>query len=215
MIESLYIEVSQPKEPKPLSKYHYIVYSVFSFISIVATLVDLALSEWYQYCWWTFGLVFAEPNTRFDSFENEGSIGDVKSDSCGSLKHLVNTNCPGFCSHIDGFDNGGAVMILFGTLAMLFNAICIFFHILKLYRSNFKLKIISPLSFLPSFLYILGFSIYFGVAKFSDLEETNGKRFGTKDFEMKGGLLLGFTIIGLNLLLFIYCYFTTKKTFLS
>lgn len=68
---------------------------------------------------------------------------------------------------------------------------------------------------LPLISYVLGLSVYVVVGKFSSIKKTLGKQFGTQDFKLEAGLIMGLCIVGLNLFLFLFCFFKTKNSFIN
>jgi len=205
----MYTSIEEPK----ISKYYKLVYIGISGCLIILTIVDLALKTWFRYCWWSFGLVFAESFTSFKILNNENSISDVKSDACGSLKELVEDNCPNFCNYIDGFESAGAVMIFFGVLYLIIQSCCLFFHVLVYFKSGFKFKIIWVFLILPTLTYLLGFLVYIGIAELTSLDSVDHQRFGAENYQMKEGIILSIVLVNINFLQTVFGFLKTRKAF--
>ena len=198
-----------------VGKRHIIAFVVFSIGIVALIITDLALYNWFRYCWWDFGLLHAHTFTSFSNFNNESGISDVNSDACNSLKHLVHRNCPNFCDHVIDFEIGGAVMVLFCVLAVLFYLICAFFHVWSFFKVQFKFRRIWIFFVLPCLFYNFGIMSYFTIASLWSVDSTSTHRFDTKDVEIKEGIILAFTIIPLSVLLAAYGLIKTRNEFLE
>lgn len=137
------------------------VYSYVGACCCVASLVitSLALNQWFEYCWWSFGLVHASTLTEIRDFEGETTISDVYLDACGSLKGLVEEYCAGFCRVVGDFESAGFAMLVFGCVSF-----CALFvsSVLQICSSMEQLTVMRVFLCLPSFFYSLGLVVYIG-----------------------------------------------------
>jgi hypothetical protein len=127
-------------KPKKAERKHMFFYIVLSILILISKTVVLALSDWFVYCWWVFGLMYGSSFTNFTNFNNEATIIDVKSDSCGSIKSLVEEYCPKFCENITDFENAGITMMVFGVFSILAEVLCLSFHLCKYNKNSFRFE---------------------------------------------------------------------------
>jgi hypothetical protein len=198
-----------------IRKRHIAAFVVLSFVMIALIITDLALFQWFKYCWWDFGLLHARSFTSFSNFNNESGISDVISDACKSLKHLVQRNCPNFCDYVLNFEIGGALMIFFCVFSVLLYLICAIFHIWSFFKAQFKFRRIWIFFVLPCIFYNLGLLSYVLAARFWNIDSTNTHRFDTKDLEIKEGIILAMIIVPLTFLLAAYGLLKTRQEFIE
>ena len=210
----MYIE-SRYLTHRSVRKRHHIVFIIVSIISFLATIISMAMHSWFRYCWWDFGLVYASSFTTFTNFKNESTISDVSSDSCESLKGFVDKSCPDFCNYIGNFEIAGGLMIFFGTLSLIFNFLCILFHIWSFFKVQFKFKKIGVFLVLPSLCYCIGFLIYISLINFLDLKDPSGKDTEAEPLKIKDGLYISFVTMPILVLLSGYGFLKTRIAFLE
>ena len=198
---------------RSVRKRHHMAFIIFSILIILATAVDLALHPWFRYCWWDFGLVYANSFTTYTILNNESTISDVNSDICESLKEFIDDICPEFCSYINSFQISGAFMIIFGTLSLIFNFVAILFHLWSFFKVQFKFQKISVFLVLPSCFYICGLIIFNCVLNFLNIKQPKTNNYQTSSKEMKFGYTLSFIIAPFTVLLAIYGLAKTRIAF--
>ena len=196
-------------------KRHIMGFIVLSVVMVGCIIAELSMYNWLRYCWWDFGLLHAESFTTFSNFHNEQDITDVHSDACKSLKHLVERNCPNFCSNIPKLEIGGSSMLICSVLAIVFYIICIVFHFWSFFKVQFKFRRIWIFFILPCFFYNLGVILYFFNINIQDLDSPNTSRFNTQAPTLKEGIYLAISIIPLSLILVAYGLLKTREEFLD
>ncbi|CAG9333249.1 unnamed protein product [Blepharisma stoltei] len=193
--------------------YHY-AYLAASLVMITLIIIDLALHEWFTYCLWNFGLVYASSWTGRKLWDGASSISDVKDDACGSYKLYVESSCPGFCEHIDNFIGAGGTMLAFGIAAILFNLIAMGLVIWRMRHPSFRFEIATLFFIMPTLQYFLAFIIFYGVAEIPELEEVHKiGNINPHEYGMAGGMILAIVIIILQFSLMIYSLMVTRKAF--
>lgn len=209
----MYIE-SHYLAHRSVRKRHNIIYIILATISVLILAVSLGYHKWFAYCWWDFGLTYASTFTPYSNFENETSVSEVYSDSCQSLKTFVEDNCPDFCTYIQNFEAGGIIMIIFGSLSLLFQSICILFHVWSYFKVQFKFDRIWIFLVLPCILYMIGLCVYCGLTNIPQIKSPNSQSPEAKNAELKFGFYFSFAVLGYVILLAIYGYFKTRIAFI-
>ena len=200
-------------KPQSVTRTQKFLYVISSFAIIILKIVDLALHNWFTYCWWDFGLIYGGTFTSFKNFQNENSINDVQNDACESIRALVSKYCPSFCEYISNFEEAGLAMMFFGVISIVAEVICLAFHLWNFFYHSFRFKKIWAIMALPKFLYILGFLIWFGVSKPHSINSVHsGPRI--EGFKFKEGFYLAIIILVLDMLLMLYGLLKTRKAFL-
>lgn len=198
-----------------IGKRHHIVFIAASTAVMLTIAIDLSLHKWLKYCWWNFGLVHASTFTTFTNFKDEGTISDVRSDSCQSLESLVEKMCPDFCTYIDRIELGGIFMIIFGILSLMFYLISILFHLWSFFKAQFKFKKIWVLLVLPCVFYLLGLAIYHAALNVLSIKSPDTHRFETAAPKIEVGMYLSFSIAPFTVLLTVYGLLKTRIAFLE
>jgi hypothetical protein len=198
---------------RSVRKRHHIVFIVCSIIQMLSIAISMALHNWFSYCWWDFGLVYANSFTTFTNFNNEQTISDVNSDACQSLRILVEQNCPHFCDYLPKIEVGGIFMILFGTLSLIFYLVGILFHVWSFFKVQFKFKKIWVFLVLPSVMYITGAIIYNCSIDILGIDRPDTSRFEVKAPEAKVGLYFCWVISPASVILSVYGLKTTRAAF--
>lgn len=208
----MYVE-NRYLEHRTVRKRHHIVFIVTAVVIIISIAVDLSLHEWFKYCWWDFGLVHASSFTTFTNFDNESTVSDVYSDSCQSLKSLVEDNCPNFCTYLNRIEIGGIFMIIFGTLSLIFYFIIVLFHVWSFFKVAFKFKKIWVFLVLPSIFYLSGIIIYNCCVNILVIENPKTGKFDIASPKIEVGMYYSYTIIPFTLLHTAYGLIKTRIAF--
>ena len=85
------------------NRYHYLIHAVLTFLTMIATVVNMSLHRWYVYCFWEFGLFYASKLYDEIALHDEYTIFDVHSEDCGSVKLIFEEVCPDLCDYLDRF----------------------------------------------------------------------------------------------------------------
>ena len=200
---------------RSVRKRHHIVYIIFSVAIMLSIAIDMSLHHWLRYCWWDFGLVYASSFTTFTNFSNEQTISDVSSDACQSLQSLVEENCPHFCDYLSDLEAAGVLMIVFGSLSLMFYLIAVLFHLWSFFKVQFKFKKILVFLVMPSVLYCLGVIMYNSIVNILGIKSPNTSRFETKSPEIKEGLYFSYAIVPLSILHSAYGVLQTRIAFIE
>ena len=189
-----------------------IIYSAVSTVYIVSVLINFAVRKWVSYCYWNFGLIYAETFTNINDFSGEDSIVDVIGDACGSLQTLIENTCPKACGYVENFNLAGTLMLCLSTLSILATTICIFFHLRVLSDSKIRLKTILLFMILPLVLYSVALLVYIGLGSFSSIKNDKViEKNEAQGFKLKEGFYMACGNLGFCFCIFIYGLFVTKK----
>mmetsp|Transcript_7337 Transcript_7337/g.13590 ORF Transcript_7337/g.13590 Transcript_7337/m.13590 type:complete len:214 (+) Transcript_7337:673-1314(+) len=189
----------------------YIALQVLVGALIIAS---CAVERWYKYCWWYFGLVYAENTDDYeDRFDDEDNIDDVDNDACNKYQHMVENSCDDFCGSVKKFQAGGILMILFSSLTLLNIGVLIIIHSIYLCRPSFRFKHVIWVSVLQPILYFGGFFSLLFYGQLYDLGTTHNRDGFPEpsDFKIELGLVLACVAAGLNCLPMIYSLLTTYR----
>jgi hypothetical protein len=197
----------------------YIIYIILQFITLTLAIVDLALNRWFQYCYWHFGLVYAESFTEYSELDNEETISDVKDDVCDDsyLQEEVERSCSNFCDYIDKFRQAGVVMIVFGLGSLVLLVINVLMHLLKLHTQRKRLPeaLVVVCCFGQPALYAVGLLLYSTIGELNDLEDAEGPSTGAneypRDYKAESGIKLAYAVGILSACVAIYAFFLTKN----
>ncbi|OMJ67704.1 hypothetical protein SteCoe_35068 [Stentor coeruleus] len=189
-------------------KLHIYIYLASALILAAFCVIDLALHEWFEYCYWHIGLVYAESSTDNYLFSGESSISHVYYDACDksdTLKNAMQTFCPDLCDNLTNFRIAGGLMITFSILTLLSFIVVIGMHCMLLFKKQPNFKFAWMLMILPLMTYMLGFIIYRSITDTGVIKVTKNLSGFTdpKDFEWKGGMIFAVIIIifmGFNLI---------------
>lgn len=202
-----------------VKKAHYYVFSAYGVFCALLILVDLALSGWYEYCFWEFGLVHSSLLTYISNLNNEGTISEAKTDACGAQKGAVESYCPGVCSALGEFDSAGIVMLFFGIITLIFQVTVIYFHLHKLKKPWFKMSYTWFLMISPFAMYLIGFITFLITMDPTGLSTpSNPHIYATdhspKDFAVKPGISLCIAVIAFLAIQAVYGLLVTRKAFI-
>ncbi|OMJ65101.1 hypothetical protein SteCoe_39303 [Stentor coeruleus] len=185
-------------------KLHIFIYLASALILVVSCAVDIALDEWFEYCFWYFNLFYA--NVENSTFSGDHSISHLHDDACDESddRDFIQAVCPEFCDNLDKFQTAGIIMIVFTGLTFFALILVISMHFMLLFKKRLNYKFAWLFMILPLLTYMLGFIFYCIVADVSGIRGTKGSQgFGNpKDFEWKEGMILAVIIIvfmGFNL----------------
>lgn len=192
-----------PLEESP-PKLHILIYLASALILAVFCVIDLALHEWFEYCYWDIGLVYAKSFTDLNDFSGENSISNAHDDACDKLKSIMQNLCPDLCDNLKKFQTAGALMIAFSVLTFLALIVVFGMHFMLLFKKQLKFKFAWLFMILPLLTYMLGFIIYCATADVSGIRGTKNLSGlpSSRDFEWKGGMIFAVIIIifmGFNL----------------
>lgn len=196
----------------PGVKKYLIIYVVLAFILLVLTIVNLALSNWYNYCFWKFGLVSTELIDSDSGASKKDTINSVHKDICGSEEEAYNYLCPGVCDNLKNFRDGGAVMVFFGTLTLVALLATGALHVLSIIGRTWKSRFYWVWIQLPMAIWLLGTIIYGIVANIGSIDDTRGQ---ADDVEVKGGVGLCIFMVLLQVAVTVYAVIFTRQAFLE
>lgn len=179
-------------EPPP--RFHILLYLGSVSILVVFVVIDLALNEWFKYCYFKIGLVNAE--CSLTGFSNEHTMSDVRDDFCngGSNEKYIEISCPSFCDNVKNFEVAGGMMIAFSIFTLAGLGLVILMHLMLLCMKRVNFKLAWMFMILPLFSYMLGFIIYCVVGDVSGLKGVRSES-GSVNFEWKGGMIFAVIII--------------------
>lgn len=184
-------------------------------VVLVALLITcLALHEWFKYCFWDFGLVYAHSfYPSLQEADDDTTIAEVRSDWCDEDTD-VGYYCPGFCTYISGFQSAGGFMVFIGVVTILSAVATVALHALALAGRPLKHWLVWVWLSLPSAVWLLGTIIYGGVTNLAGVEAVHrNKVLRPRDAEAKGGLVLCGVLVVLQGFLLLYALLTTRKAF--
>lgn len=196
----------------PGIKKYLIIYVVLAFILLILTIISMALSDWYEYCFWKFGLVSSELIDSDSGASKKDTIGAVRDAICGSEEAGYDYICPGICSNLKSFRDGGAVMVFFGVLTMLAIIATGALHVLAILGRAWKHKMYWVWINLPLAVWLLGTIIYGIVANIGSIDDTKGD---ATNVEVKGGVGLCIFLVLLQIAVNVYAIIFTRKAFLE
>lgn len=196
----------------PGIKKFLIIYVVLALILLILTIVNLALSDWYEYCFWKFGLVSSELIDSDSGASKKDTIGAVKDAICGSEEAGYNYICPGVCDNLKGFRDGGAVMIFFSVLTLLALLGSGALHVLAIIGRSWKSKLFWAWINLPVVVWLLGIIIYGIVSNIGSIDDTKGE---ASNVEVKGGVGLCIFLVLLQIAVNVFAIIFTRKAFLE
>lgn len=196
------------------SRVHLMVYIGVQVVLIALIITCLALNEWFKYCFWEFGLVYAHSfYPSLQEANDDTTIADVRSDFCDQ-DTWVDNYCPEFCSYISGFQSAGGFMVFIGVITLLCAVTTVVFHALALAGRPLKHWLVWVWLSLPGTLWLLGTIIYGGVTNLVGINSVHrDKDLRAKDAEVKGGLVLCALIVVFQAFLLLYAMLTTRKAF--
>jgi hypothetical protein len=177
-------------------------YFVSSIIMVILLIVNLALERWIDYCFWHFGLVYAESWLAYYHFDNEHNFDDVRDDACDdNYRYIVEAYCPHACRNIDNLQDAGEAMLAFGILSLFALVLVIMFHIVLFFKRELEVaKFIYVFDVLPAILWVLGVIIYGSVADFGDYDDTKGGYIGDSPDDLTYRPGFGFAVANCILL---------------
>lgn len=180
---------------------HLIFFIIFASITLLLGIIDLSMPVWVEYCWWEIGLFDANNISRIKDFPGTDSIQTMHDKACGSLKSYVERSCPSACDYLLNFKHAGYVMVVFGSIALFFNFISIGVIVLKLLKKRVK-WFLSLSLYLPFIFWLVGFSIYAGIAHLGRIDKPINKEkynFNADDYDVRVGTAIAITMIFLYL----------------
>ena len=196
------------------SRVHLIVYISVQVILTALTITSLALHEWFKYCFWDFGLVYA--HSFYPSVQEvyaDTTIADVRSDWCDQDTG-VDDYCPEFCTYVSGFQSAGGFMVFIGVVTILSALTTVALHALALAGRPLKHWLVWVWLSLPGAIWLLGTIIYGGVTNLAGVETVHRtKVLRPKDAEARSGLILCAVLVVLQGFLLLYALLTTRKAF--
>jgi hypothetical protein len=192
-----------PLEESP-PKLHIFIYLASAIILAVFCVIDLALHEWFEYCYWHIGLVYADSNNDLSTYSGENSISNAHDDACDGKtnKSSMQTICPDLCDNLKKFETAGGLMIAFSVLTFISLIVVIGMHLVLLFKKQLRFKFAWLFMILPLLTYMLGFIIFCATADVSGIRGTKSHSPSPRDFEWKGGMIFAVIIIifmGFNL----------------
>lgn len=192
---------------------HLIFYLIFASATLLLGIINLSLPIWIKYCWWEVGLFDAHNISRIKDFPGTDSIQTVHDKACGDLKSYVQRSCPSACDYLENFKDAGIVMVVFGSLALVSNFINIGIILMKLFKKRVR-SILSINLYLPFIIWLIGFSIYAGVAHLGRIDSPVNKdeyNFDADDYKVKVGAAIAITMIPLYLASGIYGWLVIRR----
>jgi hypothetical protein len=171
-----------PLEEQP-SKIHIGIYITSVFILGVFCVIDLALHEWFDYCFWNIGLVYAT------SIFNESSLASAYT-TCDDNRENIEMICPNACSNIQHFEIAGGMMITMSVFSLIGLILLAIMHIVLLCGKKINYRFAWLIMFVPFLTYLGGLVIYCAIANTVNLQTYYGP-----SFDMKGGMIFAIIII--------------------
>ena len=196
---------------------HMIAYLVLSSASLLLGIINLSLPTWLHYCWWDFGLFEASNTSRIADFASKSSISDLHQDACGSLQSYVERSCPDACDYLDYLSHAGYVMVVFGSVALASNAGGIVLVVLKLFKRRLRAEF-NLIFIVPFVAWLLGFSVYAGVAhlgRFEGVKNEDRFNFDADDYSVKVGAAIAITLVLVYLAEAVYAWFVIRRFMIS
>lgn len=185
-------------------------------LSIAATIVELALHNWYRYCMWDFGIIYVDSFVDVKQISGDDYIPDINSD-CDDYKDFIDDICSEMCDKVDALIAGGVFMLAISSISMGSSAILILLYVYKLKRKHFKLNHLCLIQVAPFITYCIGLVLYGVVSNFSDLKDpdTSGSSGANdaEDFKMKEGFIMAIVVIPFMFGFMLYGIFMTRHAF--
>jgi len=192
----------------PNIKCYLVIYVVFAMILLILTIVDASQNNWYEYCFWNFGLEDADP---IDSDEDTQTIGYFQDEVCSRDETFYSSACPGVCDHLKAFQHGGKVMtslMIVSSFATLCSGALHALAICGRYSLRYFYIVWVSLAMLAWLSGIIAYGIITNIASFDD---TKGS---ASNVEVKGGVGLCIFLVVFHLAVTIYAFIFTRKAFL-
>lgn len=194
----------------------FLVYIGLSIAYILSTLANLAVQDWYDYCYWTFGLIHGKSFTKIKDFENEKTIMSVRGDACGSLQNFIEIECSDACDQIKKIETAGIVYIIFTMCSIISSIICTFFHYRVYIDHKIELRSIGLFMIAPFVFNLIGLSVYLGVGDFVNLRYGKGKYENhTRRFTPKIGFCYALGNMAFCIGVMLYGFMRSKKIMLK
>ena len=206
---SIYIgEIMYTALSEEINKLHVYINLLATVILSVFCVVDMALEDWFEYCYWNIGLVKANPFG--DYFSGESTIADAHDDACDSsdVKTIIEHLCPDLCDNLKHSELSGGFLITFGVFTIISFIFVFLLHLLLLCKKRVNMRFTWTLLFAPILFWLLGFVLYCSIIQTSDIrgtkdidDEPNKKTwkflFGRSpsDFQMEGGMIFAIIIL--------------------
>ena len=204
------------KESNRVNKGFLIGYIAANACLIAMTITTISLEKWFTYCYWDFGLTKVKTILKDSAFKNEDTIADVRKDSCHGLKDEIQRECPHFCDYPTRFEIAGAIIMFVTIVSVISQIFCLFYHVLRLRRADFKFRSITCLMVLSACLQLVAFIVYYFISGFINIDSVSNKKIqkeSPNDFEWKGGLILYTCLVCLQFILAVFGILTTRKGF--
>lgn len=191
-----------------INKLHVFINIVSTIVLSVFCVVDMALENWFEYCYWNIGLIKADPFG--DYFSGESTISDAHDDACDShdIKTVIQDICPDLCDNLDNAKLSGGFLIAFGVLTILSFIFVFLIHVLLLCKKKVNMRFSWTILFTPLLFWLGGFVLFCsiidtsGIRSTKDIDDQPNKKsleylFGRSpsDFEMQGGMIFAIIII--------------------
>ena len=194
---------------------HLIIYSSVQLVLIVLLIICLALNDWFKYCFWEFGLVYAHSfRWRIRDVYDDTTISGVRDDWCED-SDSVEYFCPSFCTYISSFESAGGFMVFIGVVTLLSAVATVVMHVLALFGRPLKHWLVWVWMPLPAGLWLLGTVIYGGVTNLAGIDDVRGHHpYDPKNAEVEGGLILCAILVVLQCFLLLYGLLTSRKAFI-
>jgi hypothetical protein len=211
-------ELVKGESKAPVNKLWFSIYMLGSAALVAYTIVAVSLNQWFQYCYWQFGLIHADTFLKNSAFKSEDTISDVRADSCYGLKQTVESECPKFCDFPTYFEFAGFFILTFTILGIICQIFALFYHVLRFRRESVRVRFIVLLQGAPFVLEFVGFIGYYSIGRFYAIESTKDLEIQNdrpKDFEWMGGMPIFVSVFVLQLGLMVLGIMKTRKTFIA
>ena len=174
-------------------KFHIFLYVGSVSVLILFCVIDLALDEWFKYCYWNIGLV----NASSWNYSSQNSISDAHDLACGSFQKTLEYVCPELCTNLNHFEIAGGMMIMFSIFTFAGFGIVLIMHLLLLCKKKVNFRFAWLFMFLPFTSYLLGFIVYCAISDISGIKDVNSPNSGLdpKNFTWEGGMIFAVIII--------------------
>lgn len=193
----------------------------FSFLqlSVVALIiVSLSVPDWYDYCWFQFGVGSAR-SLSLPGSDFEEHLYVLHYTLCSWMPQSVpETHCPEFCAGVKRLEHASGALLFFLVYSAALGLISAVLHLYITRAKDFQCPSIRLLIASPALMMITGFGVYCVIAEFQSFKKVHKDPTlceGSEpvDFTPQWGLLLSASLVMLQTLTVLYGFIETSKRF--
>jgi len=194
---------------------------LFAFLQLAVValvLLSLSIPDWFDYCWFQFGVGSAR-SLSLPGSDFEEHLYALHYTLCHWMPDSVpEQHCPGFCAGIKRLDHASGALLFFLVYSAGLGLVSAVLHLYITRAKDFQCPSIRLLIASPALMMITGFGVYCVIADFQSFKPVSKDHnlcegSGPIDFQPQWGLLLSAALVMLQTLTVLYGFIVTSKRF--